>query len=260
MSPSPLVSRAPTDLATPASLAPAPEITLFVACYNEEPNIVGTLETVRAAVRRLQCSCEVLVIDDASTDASARLIREFQAAHPELPLRLYVNPHNQGLARNFVRAAELGRGHYFKLVCGDNVESEQTLVDILGRRGTADLILPYHVRCLGRTRLRAGLSRTFTALVNLLSGHAIRYYNGLPLCQRRHVLRCRPNTTGFGFQADLVTRLLAEGASYVEVLVEARDRTQGVSQALTWRNFVAVGRTLLAIGCRRLRRAVSRRP
>lgn len=232
-----------------------PEITLFVACYNEAPNIVGTLETIRTALRRVGCSYEILVTDDASADDSVRRVRAYQRAHPEMPLRLHVNPANRGLARNFVAAAARGRGRYFKLVCGDDVESEQTLVNILSRRGSADLILPYHVRCAGRGPFRAWLSRTYTRLVNLASGHSIRYYNGLPLCRREDVLRHTPDTAGFGFQADLVTRLLDAGVSYVEVLVEARDRTAGVSHALTGRNFVAVGRTLLAIASRRLRRA-----
>jgi glycosyltransferase involved in cell wall biosynthesis len=238
--------------------ATAPEITLFVACYNEAPNILATLETVQAALRRIECSYEVIVIDDASTDDSAEVVREYQSAHPDVALRLCVNQKNRGLARNFIAAAALGRGKYFKLVCGDNVESEQTLVNILGRRGTADLVLPYHTACPGKTRLRLVLSRVFTWLVNRLSGHRVKYYNGLPLHLRHHVLRWPTSTSGFGFQADLVTRLLDTGASYAEVLVEVREREQGASNALTLRNFLAVGQTLLHIGLRRLRRLVQR--
>jgi glycosyltransferase involved in cell wall biosynthesis len=230
-----------------------PEITLFVACYNEAPNIVATLDTIRAALRRVGCTGEVIVIDDDSTDDSVRIVRAYQRANPELPIRLHINASNRGLARNFFAAAALGRGRYFKLVCGDNVESEETLVKILHQRECADLVLPYHLHCIGRTQLRAGLSRLYTRLVNLMSGHSIRYYNGLPLCLREDVLRWRSRTTGFGFQADMVTQMLDAGVRHVEVEVEARDRTQGVSQALTWRNLVTVAATLLTIGARRLR-------
>lgn len=235
----------------------SPEITLFVACYNEAPNIVGTLDTIRAALARVGCPYEVIVIDDASTDASVNRVRAYQDAYPEVPIHLRTNRANRGLARNFITAASVGRGRYFKLICGDDVESEQTLVDVLLRRGTADLVLTYHENCAGRTRFRMGLSRLYTRLVNGISGHSIRYYNGLPLFRRADVLRCHSRTTGFGFQADLVTRLLDEGASYVEVRVEARDRSHGVSKALTWHNFAAVSRTLFTIGLRRLRRTRS---
>ena len=90
----------------------------------------------------------------------------------------------------------------------------------------------------------------------MLSGHSVRYYNGLPLFVRRHVIQWHSQTTGFGFQAELVTRLLDEGVRHVEVRVEARERAHGQSRALTLHNFVAVGQTLLHIGLRRLRRTI----
>jgi glycosyltransferase involved in cell wall biosynthesis len=245
-------------VASPVPVTEAPEVTLFIACYNEAPNIVATLDTVSAALRRLAVSCEIIVIDDASTDASAALVRDYALAHPELALRLHVNRHNRGLARNFSEAACLGRGRYFKLVCGDDVESEETLVNVLSRRGQAELILPYHLDCPGKSPLRMFLSRLFTRLVNGLSGHRVHYYNGLPLVLRQQVLRFGAETSSFGFQAELVTRLLDEGVTYEEVQVEVRERVQGASHALTMRNFFAVGRTLLLIGWRRLIRKFKR--
>jgi glycosyltransferase involved in cell wall biosynthesis len=235
-----------------------PEFTLFVACYNEAPNILVTLDTIVAALRRLDCAYEIIVIDDASTDESVRLLEGYLRAHPELPLRLRVNRHNRGLARNFVEAAVLGRGTYFKLVCGDNVESEETLVNILSRRGRSDLILPYHLTCPGKSPLRMFLSRLFTRLVNTLSGHRVRYYNGLPLFRRQHVLRFQSPTSSFGYQADLVVNLLNEGVRYEEVEVQVREREQGTSHALSLRNFLLVGNTLVLIGWRRLRRQLIR--
>lgn len=232
----------------------APELTIFIACYNEEPDIVATIETVVAAAEEVGCTYEIIVIDDASTDGSVDVVGAYQSAHADLPIRLKVNPANQGLARNFVEAAFLGNGRYYKLVCGDNVESQDTLVRILEQRGAADVILPYYEKAEGRSRTRLVLSRVFTRLVNLLSGHAVRYYNGLPLCLRQDVLRWHPRTGGFGFQAELVTRLLDQGRSHREVLVEARERAHGKSRALTLYNFAAVARSLLRIGVRRLQK------
>jgi glycosyltransferase involved in cell wall biosynthesis len=234
------------------------DLTLFVACYNEEANILDTLATVAEALREVGCTYEIVVIDDASTDRSVEFIRAYQEQHPELPLFLRVNPVNRGLARNFVEASFLARGAYYKLVCGDNVESKETLVRILRQMGEADLVLPYHEHCPGKSWSRLLLSRTFTRLVNLLSGHRIRYYNGLALYRRFHVMRWHSNASGFGFQADLVTRLLDEGASWVEVCCEVCERSQGRSRALSLLNFLSVGHTLLEIAGRRLRRFLCR--
>ncbi len=230
------------------------DVTLFVACYNEAANIVGTLETVRRALERVRFSADVVVIDDASTDDSVAWVRAYIAAHPEVPITLWVNRVNRGLARNFAAASVVGRGRYFKLVCGDNVESVEALTAILSRLGEADLVLSYHRHCEGKSAFRMFLSRSFTKLVNLLSGHRVRYYNGLGLFRREHVVRWHSRTSGFAFQADLVTRLLDKGFRAVEIEVPARERANGSSSALRPRNFVSVGHTLLRIFVRRLRK------
>ncbi len=84
------------------------DITLFVACYNEEKGIIPTLQTLLAALDEAGCSYDIVVIDDASKDRSVRLVEEFTAEHPEEPITLVRNEFNQGLGVNYVEAAFLG--------------------------------------------------------------------------------------------------------------------------------------------------------
>ncbi|MEQ8787997.1 MAG: glycosyltransferase family 2 protein [Pirellulaceae bacterium] len=232
------------------------DVTIFVACYNEEENIIDTLDTVVAVMDDVGCSYEVIVVDDASTDASVELVEEYRRQHPELPILLKVNRKNRGLGRNFVDAAFMGRGKYYRLVCGDNVETCEKLVHVLGHMGQADLVLPYHEFCEGRSNGRRLLSRTYTRIINFLSGNRVRYYNGCALYLRFHVMRWHSQTGGFGFQADLVTQLLDEGVNHLEIHDPyAKDRTKGTARALTLRNLCSVGHVMLLILIRRLRRA-----
>lgn len=232
------------------------DITIFVACYNEEENIIDTLDTVVSVMDDIGCSYEVIVVDDASTDASVQLVEDYRCRRPELPILLKVNRKNRGLGRNFVDAAFLGRGKYYRLVCGDNVESREKLVHVLQHMGQADLVLPYHEFCEGRSAGRRMLSRLYTRIINFISGNRVRYYNGCALYLRYHVMRWRSQTGGFGFQADLVTQLLDEGVKHLEILDPfARDRTKGTARALTLRNFCSVGHVMTLILIRRLRRA-----
>jgi glycosyltransferase involved in cell wall biosynthesis len=237
-----------------SNAARSPQISFFVACYNEAPHILGTLDAIGQAVTQLAVSYEIIVIDDASLDHSVRLIEEYLQANPHVPLRLVVNPRNLGLAHNFFAAAHLGDGEYFKLVCGDNVESVEAMVAVLSHMGEADIVLPFHDVCVGKSAVRTFLSKIFTRIVNFLNGHSIRYYNGLPVFHRVDVLRCPVPAAGFGFQAELVSQLLDCGLSYREVRIDVRERSSGKSSALTWRNFVAVAGSLTRIGVRRLGR------
>ncbi|HEV3258116.1 MAG TPA: glycosyltransferase family 2 protein, partial [Gemmataceae bacterium] len=217
------------------------DLTLFVACYNEEPNIAGTLDAIQEAMKDLPLTYEIIVVDDASRDGSVEVVKEYQRRNSSVPLTLVENPTNRGLAHNFAEAAFLGRGRYYKLVCGDNVDSRETLINILQHLGTADLLVPYHERCEGRTRFRLFLSRSYTGLVNLLSGYSLVYYNGCGVFRRADVMRWHSRTSGFGFQAELVISLLDKGASYLQVPIVGRERQAGSSSALKLRNWLSVG-------------------
>jgi glycosyltransferase involved in cell wall biosynthesis len=228
-----------------------------VACYNEDENIVGTLDVVREACAQAAITYEILIIDDASKDRSVELIRAYMAEHPTEPIRLYVNEKNMGLGENFAEAAFLGTGEYYRLVCGDNVEPVETLVKVFREIGKADIILSYRPDDVeGKALSRKLLSGVYTKIVNLISGYNIRYYNGLPIMKRRSVMRWQPNSHGFGFQADLVTRLLDRGATYIEVPVRGIERTKGKPKAINLRNFFSVSHSLLNILIRRISKIV----
>lgn len=231
------------------------DLTIVVPCLNEDKNIADTLDAILAAMAELPHSFEVLVIDDGSIDSTSEVVSRYAATHPEAPIRLHRKDRNQGLTRSYVDGAFLGRGKYYRLVCGDNVEPKETLISVLRNLGQADLIISYHPPELGKPAFRRLLSWCYTSLVNTLSGYHIHYYNGLPVTLRYNVMRWGPYSFGFGFQAELITRLLDEGATIMEVLVIATHREKaGGNSALNWRNFLSVGHTLLEILIRRVRK------
>ena len=233
------------------------DLTMFVPCYNEDERIIGTLETIKAAMAEVPCSYEVIVVDDGSKDRTCDKVLEFQQQNPDLPVYLRKNAHNLGLARGFVETSFHGRGRYYRLVCGDNVEPKETMVTLLRMMGQADLVLPYYPVLPGKSATRRAISKTFTFLVDLLSGYAVRYYNGCALYRRFHVMRWAPYNYGFGFQADLITMLLDEGATMVQVPVTGVHYVkEGARSPLNVRNFVSTGHTLFEIFLRRVRRTI----
>lgn len=231
------------------------ELSIVIPCLNEAKRIVPTLDTVVAAMAELGCSYEVLVVDDGSTDETAFKVTQYCETQPDLPIRLHKHPRNLGLSRSYLDGAFLCRGKYYRMVCGDDAEPKETLVSTLRPLGKADMIIPYQDRLTGKSFLRRSISNLYTYLVNLLSGYHIRYYNGCAVHLRYNVMRWGPYSFGFGFQAELITRLLDEGATYVETPVAAdhKDKAKGGS-ALNLKNFLSVTHTLLEIMIRRARR------
>lgn len=231
-----------------------PDLTLFVACYNEEELIIETLETVLHAMAGLTISYEVLIIDDASKDNSHRLVADFIAAKSLANFRLYKNNENKGLGYNYVEAAFLGRGKYFRYMSGDNAEPEETLILLYSKLGAADMVLPYHeVKIVGRSMLRDFISKLYTFIINFLSGYRLKYYNGSGIHLRQNILRWHSYLSGFGFQADFVVRMLDQGFSYIEIGVRGREvRQHSKSSAFKFKNFLSVAQVMFDILLRRL--------
>jgi glycosyltransferase involved in cell wall biosynthesis len=244
-------------LEKPAALDPiltnSLDLTICVPCKNEEKNVVGTLEAIVAAVSEVGCSYEIIVIDDGSTDQTSALVERFQHERPSLPIRLYKNPKNLGLSRTYVNGAFLGRGKYYRYIGGDNAEPKEAIVKILKMMGKADIIIPFHEELVGKSFPRVAVSKLYTFLVNLLSGYSINYYNGCALHLRYNVLRWHSYAYGFGFQADMITRLLQQGATYVQVPVRVGHTNKGRGASpFHIRNIISTGHTLFEIFRRRI--------
>lgn len=87
-------------------------VSVVIPCFNAEPFIGEALESVAAQTRR---PLEVLVVDDASTDGSAEVVRAFDG------IRLLENPVNVGNAFARNRALLEARGDVVAFLDADDV-------------------------------------------------------------------------------------------------------------------------------------------
>ena len=243
--------REATSITNPYSDAPI-DLTLFVSCYNEADSIVETLGKVVAAAKEAGLSVEIIVIDDCSKDNSREVVGEYIADHPDDNIVLVANATNKGLAQNYLDGAFIGRGKYYRLICGDDAEPRATLVTIFKAIGEADCIVPYYGSVPGRTASRRIISKAYTFIINAITGNDIHYYNGLAVHLRHNVMRWHTNTRGFGFQAEILCLLIDLGFSYKQIAVHAHEQRQGKSSALKLRNMLSVAHTIVEIANRRI--------
>jgi glycosyltransferase involved in cell wall biosynthesis len=230
-----------------------PALSIVVPAYNEAANILGTLGNVSSALAGLGLDPEILVIDDGSRDNTADLVRSHASQFPGV--RLLINERNMGFGATYRRGVDAATGAHIVMVHGDNAWGAATLRDLFSRVGQADIIIGY-TRNMWRSRTvtRTVISKTFTMLVNAITGRGLQYYNGLQI-HRADVLKGMTiESSGFGFQPEVLVKALQQTQTLIEVPMDLMEREHGDSKAFRWKNAVDVYRTL-----RRLR-AITRLP
>jgi glycosyltransferase involved in cell wall biosynthesis len=114
-----------------------PRVSIGVPVYNGERYLADALASLLA---QTYSDFEIIVSDNASTDRTPEIIREF--ARRDARIRCFRNEVNVGAARNFNRVFELSRGVYFKWAAYDDMCEPaflESCVDALDRDPSAVL-------------------------------------------------------------------------------------------------------------------------
>lgn len=86
--------------------------------YNTEPYIRESIESVLA--QQLEQRYELVIAEDASTDNTLAIAREYEKAYPE-KIRVIANPQNLGLLRNYCTTLQKCTGEYIAILDSDDV-------------------------------------------------------------------------------------------------------------------------------------------
>jgi glycosyltransferase involved in cell wall biosynthesis len=220
-----------------------PSLSIIIPAYNEAENIVDTLQNVTLALEPLAVRHEILVIDDGSTDATTALVTSNLNRFPAV--RLLVNERNMGFGWSYRRGVEAAALDHIVMVHGDNAWGSATLREFFSRVGEADVIVGYTRDMWGtRTKTRTLISKAYTLVVNLITRRRLKYYNGLQIHTAPVLKSLKIQSSGYGFQSEVLVKSLRRTRTVVEVPMDLIEREKGESKAFRLKNVVDVFRTL----------------
>lgn len=141
-----------------------PPVTVAIPTYNRAELLPAT---IASALAQTYPALDVLVVDNASTDGTRRVLERFAREHPDR-FRYVVNAENVGMQGNFTRCVELATGEFVKLWCSDD-RADPTLVARQVELLESD---PTLVACTVRRRRLTGsaLFRSYDRLLKLRAG------------------------------------------------------------------------------------------
>jgi len=105
------------------------QVSILCIAYNHEPFIRKALDGF--LMQKTRYSYEILVHDDASTDSTANIIREYAARHPDqiFPVFQSRNQYSKGVAVNYEFNFRRARGKYIALCEGDDYWTDENKLE-----------------------------------------------------------------------------------------------------------------------------------
>lgn len=224
------------NLITKESEIRIPTLTIAVPAFNEEGNIVNTLNAIKsAAIGFSDLVLEIIVIDDGSTDMTGIFVRDFFETISGL--KLITNKVNLGLGASIRKAINCAKSDRFMIVPGDNDIPKETLELLFKNLDTADLVMTYfhNDECRGRGRYL--LSEAFRLIYTTTFNLYVMYINGPAIYPTKLLREIKIKSTRFSIVAELNVKILRQGISFVEIPSSRQIGTIG-STAVTLKNLV----------------------
>lgn len=200
-------------------------VSVVVPAFNEADNIVPLAEEVVAALDALDGGFELIVVDDASTDATPVVLREFR--HP--CVRSVFHRVNCGQSAAVASGFQAARGHWVATLDGDGQNDPADLPAMLARAIDERVDCVTGVRRTRRDNVvRRVSSRVANGFRDWITGDRVTDSGCGIRVVRRAALREIPVFNGM--HRFLPTLLRGQGYLVVEHEVNHRERLRGTSK------------------------------
>lgn len=212
-------------------------LAVIVVAHDDANGLAATVERLYRAVVVTTEDFEILIFDDGSTDESAAVAHELATRFSGV--RLIRLDSRMGAGHCFARGCREARSNFVVYVPADNTWPYRSYVELFGNIGKADIVASYSSNLLASMPpLRRLVSRTYTAMLNVVFRFGLHYYNGLTIYPITFLRSINLTAPGFGFQAEALIRSLSAGYSFLEVALPVDNATAVKSRSVTPRNIV----------------------
>ncbi len=107
------------------------KLSVLIPAYNEEHTICEILDRILEVELIHGIKKEIIIVNDASTDQTQRVIDEYIASHSNKSIRTFNQPINQGKGAAIHKAIELAEGQYLIVQDADLEYDPQEINDLL---------------------------------------------------------------------------------------------------------------------------------
>ncbi len=215
----------------------APRITVVVMAWDEVRSLEGVVSELLSELQRTGASHELLIVDDGSTDGTARLADELSEAHGAV--RVHHHPENLGLGGVYRSGFAEARGELLTFFPADGQFPPEIIGNFLPLLGRFDMVLGYLPQ-RDDSVVAKGLSFAERVLYRVLFGGFPRF-QGITMF-RRELLDAFPLVSdgrGWAVLMELILRTRDGGYRIHSEPTGWRPRAHGTSKVNNARTILA---------------------
>jgi dolichol-phosphate mannosyltransferase len=233
-------------------MSPNKELSIIIPCFNESASLARYERDLLPELAALGRSYEVMLIDDGSTDGSAKTMAELSRKHPEI--KVAAHERNRGLGAALRTGFAAALGDWIAVLDADLTFHPRQLKSLLDkqRETAADLVSgsPY-LSPSGLTDVswsRKLPSLAVNAFYRGLFDPGFTSYTPIFRLYSAPILKkLALETSGFEINAEIAARFWLAQRRLADVPVVLETRREGASKLNRWRELKCHARLILKL-------------
>ena len=215
------------------------KISIIIPALNEEENIVQAIENVEKALKEINETGEIIVINDGSSDNTSKLVLD--KIRNNSCIRIINHEVTKGIGASVWHGIMESKGEIITWMPGDAENDAFETLRYHTLMDDVDIVIPFIYNKEVRTKTRRILSKMYKGIINLSFGMLLNYMNGAAMFRKSILRDFNLQNTGFFFQTELLIKSIKKGYLYAEVPCALKKREKGHSI----HSFLDTGKTTL---------------
>ncbi len=218
-------------------------LSIMVPALNEERNLRKTVHDIVAAARKCGgLPLDLIIVNDGSTDGTARVIAELQKEFRFV--QAIHNETNIGVGRGLKKAIQVAKYGRFLIIAGDNDMPQKLMIKLFKSCDKADMVMSYFLNKENRGWFRNLLSTIFGFIYMTVFRIHVQYVSGPVIYPTAKIRELDLKSKRFSIAPEITTKLLLRGCTFCEIAGYMQTGQEG-SSALRMKNLAEVVKTFL---------------
>jgi glycosyltransferase involved in cell wall biosynthesis len=215
-------------------------LSVFFPAFNDEDSIAGLIQEAMEAALRITNNCEVIVVNDGSTDGTAAVLNDLAGKEPRL--RVIHHPRNRGYGGALRSGFESATKDLVFYTDGDGQYDVREMAELLPLMvEDVDVVNGYKIKRLD-SRRRIVLGAIYKLLAKWMFRLPIRDVDcDFRLIRREAIQSLRLTSSSGVICTEMVYKLSRAGYRFAETPVHHYPRLHGQSQFFTLRRVAKTG-------------------